>query len=534
MNFLIIGSGPAGVSSALPLLEAGHAVTMLSAGRPISPPSRGENWWSLRAERMDGWRTLQGGDARVWASMSATSPKFRTPRAAALFAGYVEALGIETSGFVARGALALGGLSQVWGAGVACFNDTDLAGTALKAESLAPHYDHLAKHIGVSGLDDDLGPFFGRHITLQPPTPLNQAAKSLELGYSRARQQFWREGVVLGRARNAVLTLSERTRGACTACALCLWGCGEGAIYAADHELEALQRFHLFELRHSQLVTMLRREADVWVAEARDEITGELLHYAAPVVLLGAGALGTARLIRAALGLHGVPGPLISNPTSVFALWLPRHLGSAQEHDVFALSQLSLSIAGPEGTSGAAFANLFQLSGLPASELLSRVPLSLPTARRVLRILMPGMLVGNLFLPGLLSRHQLTLRADGALALEGGFASEVASRLADVRRRLRAALLRAGALILPGGFQPSEPGSDLHYAGTVPMRIHPVAGECDILGEVAGLRGLYVIDGSALPVLPTKAHTFTVMANARRIAQSLAHRASASVSPPIT
>jgi len=137
-------------------------------------------------------------------------------------------------------------------------------------------------------------------------------------------------------------------------------------------------------------------------------------------------------------------------------------------------------------------------------------------------------------LPGLLSRHQLTLRADGALALEGGFASEVASRLADVRRRLRAALLRAGALILPGGFQPSEPGSDLHYAGTVPMRIHPVAGECDILGEVEGLRGLYVIDGSALPVLPTKAHTFTVMANARRIAQSLAHRASASISPPIT
>jgi len=530
MNFLVIGSGPAGVSAALPLLEAGHAVTMISAGSPVPAPSRGANWWSLRAEQMEGWRSLQSEDPCVWTSISATSPKFRTPRAAALFAGYGEALGIEALGFAAQGALALGGLSQVWGAGVACFDNSDLAGTVLDAAALAPHYDYLARHIGVSGLDDDLGPFFGRHVALQPPTPLSQAAKALERGYLRARERFTREGVVLGRGRNAVLTLSRPRRGACVACALCLWGCGERAIYTADQELESLQHFHRFKLQHSLLVTALRRETDRWVVEARDETTREPLCYSAPVVLLGAGALGTARLVRAALGLYGVPGRLISNPTSAFALWLPRHLGSAQEHNVFALSQLSLSIAGPAGISDAAFSNIFQLSGLPASELLSRFPLSLPTARRILRILMPGMLVGNLFLPGLLSRHQLTLRADGALTLEGGLASEVASRLLDVKRRLRAALLRAGAVILPGGFQASEPGSDLHYVGTVPMRANPSPGECDALGEAIGLPGVYVIDGSALPVLPAKAHTFTVMANARHIAQSLAKRGSASIS----
>ena len=75
--------------------------------------------------------------------------------------------------------------------------------------------------------------------------------------------------------------------------------------------------------------------------------------------------------------------------------------------------------------------------------------------------------------------------------------------------------------MLPGSFVAGPLGADLHYAATLPISKHPSAHECRINGELAGLPGVYVIDGAALPRLPAKAHTLTIMANADRIARFL-------------
>lgn len=75
--------------------------------------------------------------------------------------------------------------------------------------------------------------------------------------------------------------------------------------------------------------------------------------------------------------------------------------------------------------------------------------------------------------------------------------------------------------MLPGSFVAGAPGADLHYAGTLPMRTHPMAHECHSTGEIAGLPGVYAIDGASLTLLPAKPHTLTIMANADRIASGL-------------
>jgi hypothetical protein len=77
---------------------------------------------------------------------------------------------------------------------------------------------------------------------------------------------------------------------------------------------------------------------------------------------------------------------------------------------------------------------------------------------------------------------------------------------------------KLGAYILPGSFIHGIPGSDIHYAGTMPMKRSPILGETSHAGEIFGLNDVHVIDGASLPLLSEKSHTLTIMANADRIA----------------
>ena len=61
-------------------------------------------------------------------------------------------------------------------------------------------------------------------------------------------------------------------------------------------------------------------------------------------------------------------------------------------------------------------------------------------------------------------------------------------------------------------------GSSVHYAGTLPMTSDDRPNTCRPDGAVRGLERLFIVDGAAFSALPAKNVTFTLMANAVRIA----------------
>src|SRR5262249_32063745 len=67
-----------------------------------------------------------------------------------------------------------------------------------------------------------------------------------------------------------------------------------------------------------------------------------------------------------------------------------------------------------------------------------------------------------------------------------------------------------------------SPGDGNHVGGLFPMRRAPGELETDALGQLAALPGVHIVDSSSLPSLPAATLTYTVMANAHRIASALA------------
>ena len=515
---LVIGTGAAGVSVASRLAEAGRPVTLIDPGLPVAPPPLPHRpYLQARREDPEQWRWLLDR-ATPPGQLSDTSPKFRAPTLAHVFADFPEAQGIATQGFTLLGSLASGGLTAAWGAGASSFSNAEMAGWPVSHDELAPHYRAVARRVGISGAQfDDLTEHTGLDADGLPGVPLDELGQSLERRWSKARAKLMPQGFHLGRARLAVLTEDRGERQACAGLGLCLWGCPRGSIWSAAQDLARLRRHQAVTHRPGLLAERLLQSGEGWEVAVLDRATNARHVLRARRVVLAAGAIGSARLAMT-LSQGPVRLPLHSTPTAAFALLLPRFIGRPPREGVGLGQHLYALGDGEPMVCG----YLFPTTGLPLTEFVARAPLSRRVGLRALRWLLPATLVGNTFFHSRYSAHAMTLGADGKVRIEGGFSADFEPHLAATAKRLRSAFRSLGAIALPGSFAPGAPGSDLHYAGTLPMRSTPRAFECNAQGELADAPGLFVADAAALPSLPAKSHTLTIMAWADRLGQRLA------------
>jgi len=515
-DVVIVGSGPAGVSAAFPLVDAGLRVLMVDGGHStrLVPPTG--QFLDVRRHDFSQSDWMIGKNFHALRQADAASPKLRVPTHAAVFEGFGSANRIVAEDFVAVGSLAPGGLSNAWGCGVARMTDNELSTFPVKPSEMHTSYGAVVKRIGVSGgYGDDLSDFFGLDQWSHAPVPIDKLQDSMLSRYTSCRRALLQSGFRLGRARVAVLTTPQTDRRACNLCGTCLWGCERRALYAATDDLQRLLGRQGFHYRPGFLVERVESKGDsVAIVGVGTDGAGAIR---ARRVLLAAGTLASTRLALQSIN-HRKPVCMQSCPTAAFMLWLPRYLGRHQEA-AFGLGQLSFSL--DLGADTQAFGSLFNTTGIPVSEFVRHIPFGKRYGVDLLASLLSSCVVGNLFLPGSLSDVSLQLDGNDQLLIRGGYRDEVEMLMREAKHKLRMSFLKLGALLMPMSFKMGRPGSDIHYAASLPMSSKPVLGQTDQFGELAGTAGIHVVDGASLSYLPAKSHTLTIMANADRIARHI-------------
>ncbi|MEQ8193671.1 MAG: FAD-dependent oxidoreductase [Rhodospirillales bacterium] len=522
-DVIIIGSGPAGVSAAWPLVESGVQVLLFDAGTgafddsAVSRPDLS----ALRSGNFPQRQDFLGKEYSTLRQNNGVSPKLRTMPPDGYGEEYLAANTLQTENFRMIGALGTAGLSAVWGGAVAAFDANEMAKYPVPYDDMKRSYGIVAERIGLSGsTNDDLGAYLGEYLPVQPALPLSPAVERLYAAYGRFGGF---PDLTMGRARNAVLSRDHNGARACSLNGGCMWGCPTGAVYSSYRDLEALRRFPNFKNVNGRIITKIDRADHGIRIEAKSRNGAETSIYESGSVVLAAGTLASSRLVAQALKLQNQTTRLLTTPGIAFVLLQPSWLGRAMPQSFYGMAQLCFRHALSSRSGDELFGLIYDAAGVSAVDVMASMPLSRPSAVALTKALQPAMLICLAFFPGEYSSNVINLNTnehgETEMKIKGGNRAGFDLAIREAVRQLRKRFLKLGALILPGSLTVLEPGADSHYGGAFPMGERIGAD-----GEVTEMPGLYVADGTVLNALPAKNLTFTIMANADRIGRNLSRK----------
>jgi choline dehydrogenase-like flavoprotein len=155
--------------------------------------------------------------------------------------------------------------------------------------------------------------------------------------------------------------------------------------------------------------------------------------------------------------------------------------------------------------------------------LIQRIPLNLGASIRMFRGVHAALgLVNVNFHDTRRPGSYVELRDESTRQLGIHYEPDLAepARIGDALRRVKKALLKLNCIVPPGMVHVRPMGASVHYAGTVPMTPAAAPLTTDDAGRSRDIGNLFFVDGATFPFLPAKNITFTLMANAVRIAEA--------------
>jgi ferredoxin len=328
-----------------------------------------------------------------------------------------------------------------------------------------------------------------------------------------------RRGVTVGHARLAL------NGSACRRVGLCMTGCPYQLIYSASQTFDQLRANKRVDYRSGMRVDRIEEDAAGRVSVHATEVsTGQRQTFGADRVLLGAGAIGTTRIVAGSLGLTDRSIMLAESIQFMTPLLSLRPVPELTQDGEFTLNQFNLFVTFDSDGKEAALVHCYPYNDIMLASLpgfLTSGPLSAVTRTGLRRLT-----VGLGYLPSWAS-PPVELRIGRAKADDSLPPIQVTSGENEATKpmlnRVIQQLRRCGRALdlypIPGQTKLSGPAKSYHYGGSFPMQAKPF-GEfsSDLLGRVGPWRNVHLVDASVFPTVAATTFTLTIMANAHRIA----------------
>jgi choline dehydrogenase-like flavoprotein len=479
MKIAIVGSGPSGWATTKKLIELGHEVTVIDAGLVEGDSFAHETDGAIGLSR----KLYFGSDLP--------------------YRSYPHGPLTEKRNVNPISSFARGGLSLVWGATMLPYCKEDTKKWPVEISKLDGEFTEISNLLPITGIDDQLNSLYGRFISRRGIIPSARILRFIEL-CDRNKQP----GVTVGLSRLAVETGSTKVSG-CIYCNKCIDGCPGDFIWSSRLSIKEAGYLKM------RVTKLIEEKASVKIEGFR--IDGSYIttqDFAK--VFLACGPVESFRIL-ANSKITGKDAVLKDSSTFFLPMFVLPRLGSAKSNS-FALSQCFIRLnVGAEN-----HASQFQVYEY-SEDLILRVRKVLPFGRIVPRWFLKLGLKRIVVAIGYLGEEQspaiqMQFLEDGSVSLihfsEGVTLNQRRQFIKETIKQLAKFTSKKGLVPLKFLTQIALPGEGVHSGAWLPM-----GQKSDLLGRPFSSKNIHVVDSSILPSIAPGPITFTVMANAMRIAR---------------
>jgi choline dehydrogenase-like flavoprotein len=531
-NIVVVGSGASAVHFTLSLLRKGYEVTMLDIGyeKPaVSNPQ--DSFIDLKSNLRDPVEYFLGENFQAVIYPDFKSEYYGFPPSKDYVFAQPAHDNIRPMGFAPLFSFAQGGLAEAWTGGSYPFNDKELKDFPFDFMDIEPYYEDVSNRIGITGTQDDLATFFPFHANLMNPLDLDDHSQLL-LEFYQKNKEYLNEklGFFLGRSRTAVLSQDRGGRKRCDYDGRCLWGCPTEALYTPSITLKKCMAFSNFKYLPDMYVTHFgfNSRNKITSIVARSLRAKNPIELTINKLVLAAGTLSTSRIFMNSFFFHDgkiiqLPG-LMDNRQILVPFVNLEMIGKMYNPNSYQYHQIAITLRGSNSIDHI-HGLLTTLKTALIHPLIQSLPFDLKTSISTFRNVHSALGLINLNFPDHRREfNYLTLEPTGEkteskLVIRYSPEPNESFHLKKALKRLKKALRKLRCIVPPGVVHIRPMGASVHYAGTIPMSTERIPLTVSRDCQSHDFHNLYIVDGTTFPSLPSKNITFTLMANAVRVAE---------------
>lgn len=506
-SILIIGSGPAGVSAAYALLNRGCKVVMLDVGIQLDKNTQEKLDYFQRTADSTVLPDLKSNldTADHIKLVYASDYVYKEPK-------WIHFITDEQT--FCKPSFAQGGLSNAWGAFLNEYAAEDMAGWPITTEKLAPYYPKILEFMPMAGNRDHQQGMANSYW------PSRQAAFLLNQ-FSAHTAQLNAAGFAYGAAKLAV-KFADNGQPLCVYWGRCQYGCPYSLIYSAAQTLRELTQHEHFSYVDKIFVQKLTETQDGLLIQAYHVDSAEALVWKAARVFLAAGAISSTVLLLNSLNISA-PVAMQDSQHFMFPCLMFKKLNNPTQEKLHTLCQLYLTLKSEPILQKTCHLQIYTYMEQYENQFKKMLGKLYPYFKFLITPLLCRMIVIQGFLHSQDS-HQFSLQVKSDSANKTAVSVKIINN-PTVNKKINAIIAHLFQHVRLLGFFPiklflkiSKPGRSYHYGGSFPMSTHPSQFETDLMGKPNGFKRLHVVDATIFPTIPAQAITFSIMANAYRIA----------------
>lgn len=481
---VVIGDGPAGISFFNRLKSQYKNVALVTT-----------SCYPFRDDIFSRYSVIDITSPTTWKFLNSTHHKI-VKRWNPVFSG-------KGHKFISIEYFGVGGLSNRWGAGCAKLDSKDLCINEALFKKISNYYKEAEQQIGIyyqgeDLLDQYIGKFNESKIKLNTP-------KSITFSILKT------EWVKIGRTRQAFLQDEKNDRKVCNNCGGCFIYCQNKTIYNSQYLLDSSIK-KIYSLSRVEELSQTNCAYNIRLINDR----GVSLTITAKVVILAAGTVGSTRLLSTL-----IKKPTLSNfHHSMIARSIFFSFRRERENN-FPMGQYIAQIKINESKN--AYASLTHGISIPTSDIVDLLPFKNNFIYILVNFFKKYLVVAMIFYSSEFSNYKIQLGLGRFNFMDTKLSPKFKTTHQSVLRRLKKIMSLNHLYTFQFMNSLLPQGSDIHYGGTIPVGPEEYI-NCSEDCEIRGFPNLFVVDGSWMPVIPEKAHTFTIIANAIRVADIVASR----------